>query len=358
MGIELVDEQLELALDDALAAARSSDPLPQLWLQRVRRLGDLGIKTYVAALGGAMVAKASDVRVDVLTQDVAAGSRAYSLRKAAEFLAANNRGRFHMGTKSKNPMNNRPFLGGPGRIDEFTKIKPNAKPSFDLYCDCLSDLNRLDADGARQAFAAWMRVRMEVLTEEAAVREADRALTTGLRAAALVALVERFVREDPEGGRRGQALVAAVLDCAYDDVELQPINDPKPGDVRVKVGGALRLIAEVKQAPCDEHTATQLAADAATLNVSLALLAVMADRHQPLDREQARRHALQHHDVLLEVTESARELIGTLAVMTSTPVEHVVKTLPGAYAARLREHQVADATVARWTDLVAAQEDH
>ncbi|MGH9045903.1 MAG: restriction endonuclease, SacI family, partial [Acidimicrobiales bacterium] len=67
--------------------ARSRSPVDAVWTERVERLGTLGVKTYIAALGGALLAKAADARVDSLTQDAGAGPHGYSLRRVAEFLA-------------------------------------------------------------------------------------------------------------------------------------------------------------------------------------------------------------------------------------------------------------------------------
>lgn len=75
MGIKLEDQALLLTLDDALALARSTEELPALWIARVERLGGLGIKTYIAALGGAPLAKATDPRVDSLAPPWSAATR-------------------------------------------------------------------------------------------------------------------------------------------------------------------------------------------------------------------------------------------------------------------------------------------
>lgn len=355
MGITLGDEQLMLVLDESIAIARGHDHIPEVWVRRVERLGELGIRTYIAALGAALLAKAADPRVDSLTQDLAAGPRGYSLRKVAELLARQNQGRFHMGATGRNPVNNRPFLGGPARVDEFTKIHGKARPSYELFRDCLVDLNRMSAEEAQLAFVAWLRVRMAVQEADVEAGRRSLELMTSLDAATLVETIERFVREDPEGGRRGQAFVAAALDCAFDDVVLQPINDPKPGDVRVRRDGQIVWVVEVKQVAVDESTAFGLASEARSLGVSLALLAVIADHQAPLDREQIRRRALKDHRVMLEVTESARELLGAIAVFSTTPIEQIVADLPGRYAARMREHGVSERGQQRWAELIEAR---
>jgi hypothetical protein len=356
MGITLEGKQMELVLDRALAQARGDDELPELWIGRVMRLGDLGIKTYIAALGGALLAKATDDRVDSLAQDMKAGAHGYSLRVVTEFLAENNHERFHMGATGKNPLNNRPFLGGPSRIDEFTKISPKARTSYELFRDCLVDLNRLDADGARNALAAWIRVRIDVLEVERQESQRTLDLSTTLDPADLFEITEIFVREDPEGGKRGQAFVAAALDCAFDEVVLQPINNPRPGDVRVLRDGDVVWVVEVKQVEVGEQTAFDLAREARALGASLAMLAVMDDHHQPLDRDRIRRRALKDQHVLLEVTESAGELLSTICVFSTTTISQMVERFPGRYAERMREHGVSEAGRRRWEDLVAARD--
>ena len=272
-----------------------------------------------------------------------------------KFLARQNKGRYHMGATGKNPVNNRPFLGGPGRIDEFTKISRKARPSFELLHDCLVDLNRMSGEEAQAAFVAWLRVRMEVQRVKLVTDMQLLATTTGLDVAALIDTAERFVREDTEGGRRGQAFVAAVLDCAFSDVVLQAINDPNPGDVRVRDHGRTAWIVEVKQVAADESTAFALASEAQSMSVTLALLVVLADRQSPLDREQIRRRAIREHKVLLEVAESIRELIGMVAVFSMTTIEQIAESLPGRYALRIRDHGVSEAAQRRWSELMEAR---
>src|SRR5262249_55220896 len=99
MGISLYSEEMLSTLDRAIERARSGEPLPKTWLDRIDRFGKIaGARgrglTYIAALGGALLAKATDPRVDSLTQDESAGPRGYSLRTATEFLTKKNHGRF------------------------------------------------------------------------------------------------------------------------------------------------------------------------------------------------------------------------------------------------------------------------
>lgn len=355
MGIKLEDQALLLILDDAIALARSREQLPAVWLTRVERLGHLGIKTYIAALGGALLAKATDSRVDTLAQDEAAGPRGYSLRKAAEFLAQYNDGRYHLGAQGRWPLNNRPFLGGPARIDDFTKVSGKARPAYEAFIDSARDLNGLDRPDALRAFAAFLRVRMAVQADERVATRSAREIESDVALEDLVQIIDRFVRADPEGGRRAQALVAATLDCAFDDVELQPINSPHPGDVRVFSEGQLVLAVEVKQLPAGEAIALELAREASELGSDLALLVVVAEHHAPLERERVQREAVRDHGVLLVVCESVLELVSSIAVLSSTPAVRIEAELPGSFASRMREQEVSSKGQQSWLDLIEAR---
>lgn len=355
MGIKLDDQALLLALERALGVARSPDELPEIWLARVDHIGSLGIKTYIAALGGALLAKAADPDVDSLTQDVAAGSGGYSLRRATEFLALHNEGRFHLGAQGRWPLNNRPFLGGPARIDEFTKISTRAKPAFEAFRDSLRDLNKLDRDGATLALAAFLRVRMAAQQSEREAARLSRHVESGLVLSDLVEVANRFVRADPERGKRGQALTAAVLDCVFDEVELLAINHPHAGDVRVSSRGRLTVAVEVKQDAITEATAEELARQATELGADLALLVAIADDQAPLDRGRIQRDAIRGDGTLLVVCESVLELITSIAVPSATPAIRFEDGLPGAFAARLREIEADQKAQEEWRQLVEAR---
>jgi len=355
MGIKLEDQALFLALDRALAIARSGETLPDVWLERVENIGGLGVKTYIAALGGALLAKAADPAVDSLSQDVAAGSRGYSLRKATEFLALHNDGRFHLGAQGRWPLNNRPFLGGPTRIDEFTKISTRAKPAFGAFLDALRDLNKLGREDALLAFAAFLRVRMEAQDAERQAAQMSRRVESGLILSDLVGVLDRFVRDDPEGGRRAQALTAAVFDCVFDEVQLLSINNPHPGDVRVSSHGRLTVVAEVKQVAVTESTAADLARETMELGADLALLVVIADSQAPLDRARIQRDALFQDGTALVVCESVLELISSVAVPSATPAIRFEDSLPGTFAARLLEIGADQRAQEEWRQLVEAR---
>ncbi|HZO06219.1 MAG TPA: restriction endonuclease, SacI family [Solirubrobacterales bacterium] len=355
MGIRLEDEALQLTLEQALSLARSGKPLPTIWLDRVERLGELGVKTYIAALGGALLAKATNPEVDSLLQDENAGNGGYSLRRAAEFLALHNEGRYHLGAQGRWPLNNRPFLGGPSRIDEFKKISGRARPSYELFLDTLRDLRRRDEPEALEALAAFLRVRMQVQEEARTAAREARGVESDLAIADLVRVIDLFVHRDSEGGKRAQALTAAVLDCAFDEVDMGPINGPRAGDVRVLSNDRVIVAAEAKQLEAEDADATKLSSDAAELGADLALLVVLFKRHRSLDREALRQAALREDGTLLVICESVIELVTSVAVYSATPAAHIETELPGAYALRMREIEVSPAALEEWEHQIKAR---
>src|SRR4051794_37084472 len=105
-----------IALEKAHELARSKRELPAEWLDRVDRIGRAPSKTYVAAFGGALLAKATDRRVDSLSHKAGAGPTSYSIRGPAEFMASQAQSYgYHLGVTGRNPLNNAPFNRGPDR---------------------------------------------------------------------------------------------------------------------------------------------------------------------------------------------------------------------------------------------------
>jgi hypothetical protein len=268
-------------------------------------------------------------------------------------MALNNNGRYHLGAEGRWPVNNRPFLGGPSRITDFTKISARAMPAYGDFRDYLYDLDKLNGEQALAALAAFLRIRMEVAREQKEARQRALGVVGSGRLADVLGELDPFLARSSEGGRLGQALVAAVLDCVFDDVRLRSINDPGAGDVRVMEGDDVLLPAEVKQTPVGSETALALAREAAEMGADKALLAVMHGKHRPLPRDDIRRRALEGEGVALEVCESARELIGSACAFSSATSQDVAERLPGAYAARLREHEASADAQRQWSERMA-----
>jgi hypothetical protein len=291
LAIKLDKARMGVALDKANAIARSKQKLPEEWLHRVERIEECPSKTYVAALGAALLAKATDPRVNSLARTAKAGATGYAIRTVGEFMAAEApRYGYHLGVTGPWPLNNSPFYRNADRIDRFTNIRGDAKPYYDDLVRYLQDLNRLKEEKALLGLAAFLRRRIAYADALKATVAAIATVRAGAYAE-VVDIASLFVTEDPEGGKRGQALVAALFDCVYEDVDLRSINNPRPLDVRVLENDRIVLGAEVKQAAVAEDTGLHLAAEARELDCDKAVLVAIAVDQPPLDRDALRRDA-------------------------------------------------------------------
>ena len=354
MAIKLDKAQLGVTLDRANTVARSKQDLPSDWLHRVERIEECPSKTYVAALGAALLAKATDARVNSLARATAAGPTGYSIRSVGEFMATEaTRYGYHLGATGPWPLNNSPFYRNADRIDRFTNIRADAKPYHDDLVRYLQDLNRLTEDEALLGLAAFLRRRI-AYADALQAEGAAIARVRGDAYAEVVQLATLFCTEDPEGGKRGQALVAALFDCVYDTVDLKSINNPRPLDVRVLQDDQIVLGAEVKQLAVREDTGLHLAAEARRLDCDKALLVAIAVDQQPLDRDGLRQQALETHGVLVQVAETIPELFAAMTVFAPVSASEVARLFPPAYAARMQEHEVSVAGRRRWSTLLEA----
>jgi hypothetical protein len=237
MVVSLARSELEDVLERAIRDARApSTRLDRRWTDRVAWLsrevagGDAKGKTYIAATGAALLAKATNDAVDTLTQSRKGEPRGYGLRGVAE-PDAESGGTVHLGTLSKRPMNNAPFLRGPARIDRFT-IAGYLQHVCAEYLSWMQELDGYNSAQAYTAPVAFLAGRIK------AQRDEDSALATGPRMTAersiadMLDAVQLWLTEDPEEGARGQALLAGALDLVWDDIELVPKHHPAPFDVR------------------------------------------------------------------------------------------------------------------------------
>src|SRR4051794_33162914 len=71
----------------AVRLVDNDEPLPDIWVERVREIGEATNKTFIAVLGTALLSRATEPRIDPLTlkasAQAAAGLEAYSARGVA-----------------------------------------------------------------------------------------------------------------------------------------------------------------------------------------------------------------------------------------------------------------------------------
>jgi hypothetical protein len=350
MGISIPRRRLEEVLERALLVAESDAELDPLWEQRVKRIGECPSRSYVAALGTALLAKATEPAIDALTVKAKAGPNAYSMRGVAKVLVekAPIYG-YHLGRTGPEPLNNQPWFGS-DRVDRFQNVRADAAPFHRDMVRFLSDLNRGSQEDAFAGLVAFLRLRIEFAET---LRQAERSLS--LRAsddiAELIAALEIFVHQDTEGGRRGQALVAALFELAHEEVHLAGINDPRSLDVSVAQEGRVILGAEVKQKPVLESAVLHLAEEAAAEEIDKAVLVALSSDQRPLDQERLRLQALEESGVVIDVWIGVRELVTQVVLQAPVTAVEFARDLPSVYLRRMQEHGVSEAGQRYWADL-------
>jgi hypothetical protein len=350
VAIRLKREDLEVALERAYQLARSDQAPPRVWDERVARIEATPSKTYIAALGAALLAKSTDDRVDALSRTADASDRGYAIRGVGEFLATKKETMgFDLGAPGKWPLNNSPFYRNAARIDRFEHIHSRDRPFYEDLVRYLRELDKLNASQATKALAVFLRRRMAV-AQALTARRRELVAASG-RLADVVDVARLFVTENPEGGMRGQAFTAGVLDCAYDDVRLRSINDPAPLDVTVWKHGSVYLAVEVKQLLADEGTALAMAEDASDADCDRAMLVALDPSQRALDRTRIRQEALEMHGVLVEVCASVEELVARVASASDLKLPDLANRLQERVLVRLQEHGLLATTVERWATL-------
>jgi len=211
------------------------------WLQLVQKLGELcphgKSATVIAALGTAILAKATNVNVDIYSLlDRGESANSYSARSLADNVWARHRAELDidLGANGTNPLNNTPFIGKT-RIDDISGVR-NRK-GWDFFLKCMNELQKLDSSVAcEEALKGFIVARSRSLVSplDFAPEIGDQ-LTQNL----LIKIIDDFVSANSEGGRRAQAAAAAMLDATFGEmnVVVGVINDPDrraPLDVSVK----------------------------------------------------------------------------------------------------------------------------
>ncbi len=263
MSISLDHSRAKTILLEEVAAARQggNKPLVDAWKARCVQLGELcphgKSSTVIAALGTAILAKATDADIDIYALlDRGEAAKSYSARSLADNVWARHRAELgiDIGANGANPLNNTPFIGKT-RIDEITGVRNKA--GWSAFMECMKALEKLKSSGeARQALSGFILARSRSLLTPLDLnpQEGD-----DLTQTSLVSIIDQFVAEDSDGGRRAQAAVAGMLDAAYGEehVVVGVINDPDrhaPLDVSVTDDGGMFTVAfEVKDKPVSDY---------------------------------------------------------------------------------------------------------
>jgi hypothetical protein len=349
----------ELALRrfaEALALARSDATLPLAWVGYAEKLSQSPAKTFPVMLGTALLAKATNPRVDPFSLKTRKIPNAYSARSLCKdvLVPCAVEARINLGTTGREPLNNQPFFRFE-RVAPDMVVRESGRPYLDVLCSALKAAEPLGSRESLEALAAFLRVRMRADTAAPPVLAEEMSDIQELADTS-----SRFIAENPEHGKRGQAFLAACLSLVFDEVKTARVFDPSrhiPGDVSVSESGVPTLAAESKQRPTSSSEVLQFVARCREVAMSRAIVATLDPRQPPLDVNELRGVAWRDHGVHLSVMSGAAELLLSSLTWTSKLLDEAVREFPLLMAARLAELEVSNEGQQAWARNFASRSE-
>lgn len=357
MGIRLSKDKAHNTLVRAhMLAADPTVELPEHWTDVTRQIGDSPSRTLVAGLGSALLAKATDDRVDPLSIKAAYSDRAFSLRTLCHgVLVPHSREAdppYHLGVTGREPLNNQPYF----RYDHIDLVDRVARSALPYLAILKRELRRADGMNSAQACEALAAFLRERISEQEARRKTEtREMVEVRQLSTLRQALTVFLSEDqPERPSRLQAGVTGIVACVSDQMPgIQRLNDPSrraPGDVHVPASDP-HFAAEVRGKPVPQHEAEAFVRSCARSGIGISWLVVLYHGHKPLDRSSLLDVGLEV-DVLPVVLESVEELLTASIAVPSQPLATVLAQVGPAVTKALRSAEVSEQTVDAWERLL------
>ncbi|MEV8456850.1 restriction endonuclease, SacI family [Streptomyces sp. NPDC052095] len=365
---------------EALALARSDEDLPSEWITRTRKVGQAKNGTNTPMLGTALLAKATNKLVNALALQTKV-HRGYSARGVAKnvLVPACVEHEIDLRTTGAEPLNNHPFYQQEMVVPSLIPgSKPVARAELEYLVECLQSADFLEDEEALRALAAFLRVRIED-GNKATVLELD---AGSLTLPVLSDLATDFININREGGRRGQAFVAACLDLVHPGmVYADSINDPSrnvPGDVAIKIPpgapGApndglfesgtpmpastadytVVLSAEAKQKAVSQSEILQFVERLAVAGIGKGLYAAVEPNQADLEPDKLTTLAQERNGILLEVVSDPKKLLATVMQWSPLPLAECLKRFPQLLVQRLKDFHCGKDSQHEWADMLAA----
>lgn len=356
-GISLDLNRARERLQRAIALAETDQGLPEEWVRRAVLVGEAKALTYTPMLGTGLLARATNDQVDALALKKTSGERAYSARNLSHNVlvpAARDRG-FDIRNTGREPLNNQPFFRY-DRVDAVQRVRFVNDHSY--LVESLQRANTLSEDEALLALAAFIRVCFRRARSRDRPSLGDVAIELRATLSAAKALLT-----ESEGGKRAQALTAAVFDMVYgaDRVRILRINDPSrhfPGDVQfVDASGHPLVSAEVKDKPISPGEIEQFVAALAVAEIARGMVVAIASSQPRFDYSMLVDRMSQERGVLLTVLVSVEDLLLTAFAWSPMPLPEVLAQFPEAASKRLQDIEVEQSTLRQWAELVSPAAD-
>ena len=329
-------------------------------IEQFSRICDETTLTHIAFLGTAILAKSTTLGVDVWSVKARGStSGAYSARGLGHGVLVKNAPvlGINLGVTGREPLNNQPYFQI-DRVSRDTTVHGKARRALDALCDILDELDKFATlDDARAALRAFVFVRRQWNPTYGALTQ----VAVGLTVERLVNIVQDFVIEDSEGGKRAQAVVAGLMDsyAGKERVITSRINDPDrhlPGDVGVRVPSGEEVwerVFEVRDKIVEVSDLYHFAQKSIDHKVcEAAVIAVAADQ-PPLDARVVRLWSTDR-GVSLTFFHGWDSFIRQALFWTVMPSSVSVQTLPSHVFTRLIELEVSERGVELWSNMIGS----
>jgi hypothetical protein len=356
MAIEIPTDEAVRILEEATRLSRDeSRPISSLWLDRIAQLEAWRTnKLALTAFATAALAKATEPKINALSLiDRSGDPQSYNARTFARDVLVPNARRLGLllGTPGPDPLAGSPWFG-PERIDQIDKWKPSARKRAD---DLVGWLASLDQEDALEALIAFASKRAEAFQQKLEQRrEAVSAQESAVPAEELAQALDRFTTRNPEEGKRGAALVAAVFSAAGHHVVARPVKNPGQVDIDIlDKEGLLTIGIEVKQKPATEQDAIDIVAGASAKGATRAALCALSQGAARLLDRQFVVDVESDYGVFLEIVYSAEEVIRLAAFTSGRPRGAILSDIPRNFQERLADLDCSSEALAQWQGLSA-----
>jgi hypothetical protein len=353
---QLVDEAALLASDAAVLA----EPEVAGWIERVRAFSEhcreKGLRTHIAVLGTMMLAKAANTRVDVFSlkasDDSAGGFDARGVAEKA-LVPASRLHQFDLGARKAQPLNNQPFFRSL-RINRQMVVREWSRPVLNELIALLQELAQASSHQAVRALAAFIHIRRGYIPVYGAIE----GTLSVAHVERLADIIEEFVRERSDTGRRAQAVVGGLLDVVYgpERVRVGGIHEPDrqaPGDVAVQCrelslgGSPYDRVFEVRDKPVPPHAVLMTVEKIAEAGVPKATLVAIAGNQPQLNISDLRMQATDR-GVWLTIYTHWSTLVQSVLPGAEGSEAALIERAVGRIRARLIELEAPGDTVESW----------
>lgn len=337
---------------------RRREEVPVEWERLIQGLGEsceeISVRTHIAFVGTALLARATDGRADAAALKVSAGTQgAYSARALAKNVLASLAPELdiHLGVTGREPLNNQPYF----RIRRFTfntvapLVHARTHPTLRQVERIVSLINQMNPDEARAALRAYIRVRRLAQPEYPTQSE----IAVGGDLSDLGNRV-RLITQTSEGGKIAQAVVAGLLEqcCPGCEVIAGRVNDPDrrlPGDVGVRrsASNGWERAFEVRDKAVTVQDAILFARKCAQHGVQRAAIVAVGSNQIAQDLTRAERWA-EERGVHLQTIVGWDDFIGQVAWWACCPLQDFTDNAWEAVRARLVAVEASPAVVEQW----------